>query len=84
MENDTVVYQLPKEYKVTELPERSEITGIFGSYTAKTTLLGNSITYIRHFELFKGVFPPDAYAEFRNFLEQISTNDNAVASLKKQ
>ena len=84
MENDTVIYQLPTEYKVTEIPEKSEIKGKFGFYTANTTLNGSSITYIRHFELIKGVFPPEAYSEFRDFLEQVSTNDNAVASLKKQ
>jgi hypothetical protein len=84
MENDTVVYQLPKEYKVTELPGKSEITTQFGKYTATTTLKGSSITYTRHFEQFKGVFPPEAYSEYRDFLEQVSTADEAVVSLKKQ
>lgn len=84
MENDTVVYQLPKEYKVTELPEKSEITSKFGKYTASTTLKGSSITYIRHFEEFKGEFPPEAYSEYRDFLEQVATADGAVASLQKQ
>ncbi|MDR3651852.1 MAG: DUF3857 domain-containing protein [Paludibacter sp.] len=84
MENDTVVYQLPTSYKVTELPEKYEITGKFGKYSASATLKGNCLTYIRHLELFKGVFPPEAYSEFRDFLEQISTADEAVASLKNQ
>lgn len=84
MENDTAIYQLPTEYTVTEIPEKSEIKSKFGSYSANTTLHGSAITYIRHFELFKGIFPPEAYTEFRDFLEQVSTNDNAVASLKKQ
>lgn len=84
MEDDTVVYQLPKEYKVTELPEKSEITSRFGKYTASTTLKGSSITYTRHFEQFKGVYPPEAYSEYRDFLEQVSTADEAVVSLKKQ
>jgi len=84
MENDTVVYQLPNGYNVTELPEKSEITGKFGRYTASTMLQGSSITYIRHFELYKGVFPPEAYTEFREFMEQISTADEAVASLKSK
>jgi len=84
MENDTVVYQLPAGYNVTELPEKSEITGKFGTYSSFTSHQGNSLTYIRHFELAKGVFPPEAYIEFRDFLEQISTADEAVAGLKKQ
>jgi len=84
MENDTVVYQLPAGYNVTELPFKSEITGKFGTYTSSTTHKENSLTYIRHFELVKGVFPPEAYIEYRDFLEQISTADEAVVSLRKQ
>jgi len=84
MENDTVVYQIPKGYQVTEIPDKSEITGKFGKYTASSTLQGSSITYIRHFELFKGVYPAESYSEFREFLEQVATSDEAVASLKNK
>lgn len=84
MENDTVVFHLPKGYKVTELPEKSEMTNEFGKYFAMSSFNGDSITYIRHFELFKGVFPATAYSDFREFLEQVSTADQAVASLKMQ
>jgi len=84
MENDTVVYTITNGYKVTAIPEKTEIAGKFGNYTSQSTLVNNSITYIRHFELIKGVYPAEAYAEFRDFLEQISTADEAVASLKKQ
>jgi len=84
MENDTVVYTITNGYKVTAIPEKTEIAGKFGNYTSKSTLVNNSITYIRHFELTKGVYPAEAYADFRDFLEQISTADEAVASLKKQ
>ena len=83
MENDTVVYQIPTGYKVTDIPLKSDINGKFGTYTASTTQSGNIVTYIRHFELLKGAFPAEAYSEFRDFMEQVSTEDNAVASLKK-
>jgi len=60
-----------------------EIKNEFGNFSATSTQKGNSITYIRHFELTKGVFPATAYADYREFLEKISTADEAVASLKK-
>lgn len=82
MENDTVIYKLPANLQITQIPEKTEINSKFGKYTALTTLNGSTITYIRHFELTKGVFPPEAYTEFRSFLEEISTADEAVASLK--
>ena len=84
MENDTVVYTFNNGYKVTEIPEKTEIDSKFGKYISKSILVNNSITYIRHFDLVKGVYPAEAYAEFRDFLEQVSTADEAVASLKKQ
>jgi len=83
MENDTVTFELPKQFQVTELPAKSEIAGKFGKYSSSASTNGNKIIYIRHFELYKGVFPPEKYSEFREFLEEIFTADGAVASLKK-
>ncbi|MFZ4456705.1 MAG: DUF3857 domain-containing protein [Bacteroidales bacterium] len=84
LETDTVIYQLPKGFVVTGLPENSNIENKFGKYSASTTQKGDKLTYIRRFELQKGVFPPQAYSEFREFLEEISTQDCAVVSLKKE
>jgi len=83
MENDTVNYLLPTNYMITELPGKVEIQGKFGNYTAYTSQKGANITYIRHFELKKGTFSAEEYTEFRDFLESVSTADEAVASLKK-
>lgn len=82
MENDTIVYELPKNIKITNLPEKKEITNKYGKYTTTAVADGTVITYTRHFELYKGTFPASDYSEFRDFLEQISTADNDVASLK--
>lgn len=83
LEIDTVTYILPNEYEVTELPSKIEITGKFGKYLANVTKVGKSITYFRKFELTKGAFPAAAYVEYREFLEQISTADEAVLNLSK-
>ena len=83
MVNDSVTFELPKQFQVTELPAKSEIAGKFGKYSSSASTNGNKIIYIRHFEVYKGVFPPETYSDFREFLEEISTADGAVASLKK-
>jgi transglutaminase-like putative cysteine protease len=83
MENDTVTYQLPKGYQVTDLPQKMELVGKFGKYISQSTQKGSEITYTRHFELTKGTFPAQDYIDFRGFLEQIATADGVVASLKK-
>jgi len=83
MENDTVTYQLPKGYLVTELPGKTEFVGKFGRYVSQSIQNGSEITYTRHFELIKGTFPAQDYTDFRDFLEQVSTADGVVVSLKK-
>jgi len=83
MENDTVVYQLPTGFQVSELPEKVDISNKFGKYTSNASQQGNSITYYRHFELLKGEYPPESYIEFREFLEKVSTADEVVANLKR-
>ena len=83
MENDTIIFQLPTGYKVAELPTNQSITNKFGKYFNIASTKGNLITYIRHFELFKGNFPSNEYTDFRDFFEQISAADEAVASLIK-
>ncbi len=82
MENDTVIYELPKEFTITELPSNQNFSSVFGKYSSAATQKGNIITFTRVFELFKGVFPPEAYSDFREFMEQVSSADHAVASLK--
>ena len=84
LELDSVIYQLPKGYKVTDVPKKSVISNKFGKYSATTVLNGSSATYIRSFELFKGEFPKEAYVDFKDFLEEISSADNAMLGLKKE
>jgi len=84
MENDTAIYQLPKQFEVTELPSKSEISSKFGKYTAKSIHKDGLINYVRHFELYKGFYPAEAYSEFREFLEEVATADAAVASLMQK
>jgi len=83
MENDTVIYQLPVGYQVTEMPEKSDLNSVFGKYSTTTFQTENKITYIRRYELFKGDFPASSYTDFRDFQEQIATSDEVVVSLKK-
>ncbi|MFM2292142.1 MAG: hypothetical protein RIS29_1955 [Bacteroidota bacterium] len=83
VESDTVVFNLPKSYEITELPAKSEILSKFGKYTAIVTKKDNNqIEYIRNLHLLKGRYLAEDYVAFREFLEEISSQDNAIASLK--
>lgn len=83
MENDTVQYELPAGFSISELPASQNVSTQFGKYSSVTSKTANTISFIRHFELIKGVFPPEAYADYRDFMEQVEAADAAVATLKK-
>jgi len=84
MENDTVVYQLPRYFVISEVPQNMTINSKFGTYTRTVNQQKLLVTYTRHFELYKGEFTASEYAEFREFLESISAADEAVVSLTKR
>lgn len=83
LRNDSIVFQLPEGIQISQLPPKSEISTKFGRYTSTAVSQSNSIVYCRRLELYKGDFAPEAYAEYREFIEKVIEKDFEVASLKK-
>jgi len=84
MENDTIVYTLPSNYEVVEIPESKILDSPYGIYKANVTRTADKITYIRHFQLYKSLFPADAYNSFREFLEQVAVADEMLLAVRKK
>lgn len=83
MEEDSIVYQLPKNYKITATPNPVYIQTVFGEYKAEVKIKDNEVYYFRRLALNKGVHAAEEYANFRSFLEQVKTNDDAVLGIQK-
>jgi hypothetical protein len=83
VENDTIIYQLPKGYQIEALPPVTEIATDFGSFKCETLFKDGVVQMIRHLEIYKGVNKPEKYNAFREFLEKISVSDNAKCVLIK-
>jgi hypothetical protein len=83
MEVDSVIYELPVNYKVENLPKPTDITAQFGEYHAKVEAKERQVIYIRTFTINKGKYPASAYNDFIEFFEKVSIADGTQCSLIK-
>ncbi len=78
-EVDTVIFELPKSVRVDKIPDKVEIRSDFGNYTAATTIEGNTLKYIRTFNVFQGKYGVSRYKEIAEFFSKVTTADKAKA-----
>jgi hypothetical protein len=83
MDIDTVIYNVPVNYKPEYLPEIKEIQSEFGSYSASVKSEGNKLIYIRIFKRNNGLYPASKYNDYIEFRKKIITADNLKISLIK-
>lgn len=73
---DEIEIVLPKNYVVTQLPEKVSLKDKFGEYHSEVILKNNNLFYTRKIVVNDGVFTKDDYEAFRKFREQISKLEN--------
>lgn len=76
MDEDRIVYELPKSMKIEVMPESQSMENGFGEYEIRFTKLSDrSFEYYRKFLLKKGEYPPEKYEPYRQFMKSISQFD---------
>lgn len=83
VEKDSVHYKLPKGFSVSLLPEKEMIVSEFGDYALSCNAVGEDVFVSRSFKLNEGVYTPEKYELYREFLEKIIQADNKMIELKK-
>lgn len=83
MDSDTVEYQIPAGYHMEYIPEVVTIDSQFGNYSSRIISEEGKVTYIRNCSKVKGVFPPEAYLEYVEFINKIAEADKAKIVLVK-
>lgn len=73
---DEIEIELPKNYVITQLPEKNSLREKFGEYQSEVTQENNKLIYKRKLVIFDGVYPKEDYEAFRKFREQISKFEN--------
>jgi hypothetical protein len=81
---DTLVFNIPKNYKNESVTSGNTINSKFGSYSSSITANDNKIVFIRKFTILEGRYNPSLYKEYYDFILAVSKADNIKLMLTKK
>jgi hypothetical protein len=73
---DTLVYEIPPGYHLEFIPGPVEFETKFGNYYSQVIQKEDKILYVRRRMACKGIFPPDDYDSYVEFMNRIAEADN--------
>ncbi|SCY91546.1 DUF3857 domain-containing protein [Flavobacterium caeni] len=82
---DEISVELPEGFAIEALPQDFKLSGKYGDY--ETQLVQSDerhLVYKRTLLIKKGLYPSNEYEDFRQFMDQVSRNDNAKIVLIKK
>jgi hypothetical protein len=83
-DEDEIAIALPSGFSIESMPNNFELNTKYGEYKTEIVKKDNSnLIYKRTIYIKKGLYKNTEYDEYRNFMEQISKNDNAKIILTK-
>lgn len=80
---DTMVFKLPVGFEVENLPKGVKFITDFGEYENVFEVVGDELTYKRILEIRDGIYPPELFDSYKDFLSQIEKADKTKVVLKK-
>lgn len=80
---DSVEIELPFGYTIEGAPPPQDIQTGFGHYQTDYSLENNVLKYRRMYRLDENIIPPEQYETYRNFIREVSKNDNTSFVFKK-
>jgi len=75
-ETDTVLYKIPPGFSIDKISGNRSVKSDFGSYSTYVLHDESTVTYIRHLEINKGIYPADKYNEFYDFYNSVKKGDD--------
>jgi len=81
---DEISYHLPKEYAGLVKPESKKIACDMGIYELESYVREGTLFFNRKLQIKEGVYPPEKYAEFSNFIREVHQLDKGRFALTKQ
>lgn len=85
MDEDQYEINLPEGFEIEFVPENISIANRFGKYTVHIERVSNAkLKYTRMFTISEGVYPKEEYHVYREFIREVSKNDNAKIVLIKK
>jgi len=81
---DTVVFQLPLDFKIESKPENTNYACDFGEYSSTIHLDTDKVIYVRSRKMNKGCFPAERYEDFIEFYKSMVKADKAELVLVRE
>ena len=82
-DEDEIIYNIPKGYKVEFMPKDIVIESEFGKYTAKVVQKDNNLIYSRTKTINNKKYPPEKYNDYVAFSKKIYQADKQKGILAK-
>ncbi|WP_214070997.1 DUF3857 domain-containing protein [Mucilaginibacter sp. dw_454] len=84
VDEDDIVFNLPKGYKFEKNPLDIHLSKPFCTYDATVTLNNNQLHYKRKIKVIDGIYSKETYDEFVDFFREVAESDNYSVSLVKK
>lgn len=79
-----IVYQIPANYVVEEMPQNGLVTSDFGSYVISFEQKDDKIIVKRLVNIKKGIYSKEKYNDYVSFRKKIINSDNAKILISKK
>jgi hypothetical protein len=79
-----IVYELPQDYYIEELPKNGNVSSEFGSYIMTFEKKDNKLIVKRSIQINKGIFPKEKYNDYISFRKRIMNADNSKILISKK
>ncbi len=83
-DKDSIVFQLPKGYKVESTPKSKILSTEFGEYNSTVSVMNDRAIYVREVKINPGIWPKEKYQALVEFYSNIVSNDKAKLVLKEE
>ena len=82
---DTVIYKIPLEYKIEDVPNETNLSSSFGEFYSKVVQGSDgNIMYVRSMEIKRYEIPAENYDEYRKFFGEVVKADRSQVVLVKK
>ncbi|PKF73565.1 DUF3857 domain-containing protein [Chryseobacterium sp. PMSZPI] len=78
-----IAFNLPKGYKIDEIPNNVNITSEFGHYKLSFVKNGDEVKVMRKIQINKGIYPKEKYNEYVGFRKKTINMDNSKILITK-
>ncbi|WP_390456256.1 DUF3858 domain-containing protein, partial [Chryseobacterium sp. Alg-005] len=78
-----ITFEIPKNYKIEEIPDNVTINSEFGSYTLNIIKEGENLKVNRTVRVNKGIYPKEKYNDYVSFRKKMNGLDNSKILITK-